>query len=53
MMVQFISIWLQLSADRRAMTKTEYCLVGAIIGVTILSLWWLLADNVHPGAGVR
>jgi hypothetical protein len=45
----YVATWLHLRMDRRAVTKPEYGLIVAIIGVTFLG-WWMLSSDVHPGS---
>jgi pilus assembly protein Flp/PilA len=45
-MVLFITTWLQLKADRRAVTALEYGLIASIIAATIMVGFRLLANNL-------
>ncbi len=36
-MIEYIKIWLELKADRRAVTALEYGLIAALIAVAIVS----------------
>jgi Flp pilus assembly pilin Flp len=45
-MVLYVTTWLQLQADRRAVTALEYGLIGGVIVATIMVGFRLLANNV-------
>jgi Flp pilus assembly pilin Flp len=45
-MLLYLSVWLQIKADRRAVTALEYGLIAAIIVATIVGGFRLLANSV-------
>lgn len=45
MMVQYLMTWLGLTADRRAVTSVEYCLIGAVLVATVAVGFSMLANN--------
>jgi Flp pilus assembly pilin Flp len=50
-MVLYVMTWLQLLADRRAMTALEYGLIAGIVVATVVTGFTLMAD-VTVGAGL-
>lgn len=46
-MIQFLYAWLQLKADRRAVTALEYGLIAAAIAAVIAGTVFSLGGNVN------
>jgi pilus assembly protein Flp/PilA len=44
-MILYVTTWLQLKADRRAVTALEYGLIGAVLVATIVVGFRLLANS--------
>ena len=47
MMFEYIKVWLQLKADRRAVTALEYGLIAALIAVAIVSGVTALGSGIN------
>ncbi len=45
-MIEYFKVWLQLKADRRAVTALEYGLIAALIAVAIISGASTLGGNI-------
>jgi Flp pilus assembly pilin Flp len=50
-MLLYIATWLQLKADRRALTSLEYGLVGSVLAATVAVGFRLLANNASSKFG--
>lgn len=45
-MLQYLTLWLSLRSDRRAVTALEYGLIAGVIVATIMVGFGLLANNL-------
>ena len=45
-MIEYIKAWLELKADRRAVTALEYGLIAALIAVVIIGAVTTLGTNI-------
>jgi len=45
-MIEYITTWLQLKTDHRAVTALEYGLIAAVMSVIILSSFGILATGL-------
>ena len=46
-MIEYLKVWLQLKADRRAVTALEYGLIAALIAVAIVSGVTALGTSIN------
>lgn len=50
-MLLYVTTWLQLKADRRALTALEYGLVGSVLLATVVVGFKLLANSASSKFG--
>ena len=50
-MIEYITTWLQLKTDRRAVTALEYGLIAALISVVIITGLILLGTKLNTTFG--